>query len=972
MNPNPFETSYKRSSANSSLNLRNYRTLKLDQKKNLSNMKEMYMISKAFISKWKKEGLDSSFCEEQINSDLLYSNGKLKENLKENQDFKLVSKDLWDLLSENALSIELKVLKVNGQWEVEEENLSFIYKKTSFEKNSIYCKIGKIFAHKNSLVSEIFHLITSKITAAFNGESCIKPNVLTNTSEKPLKIWLLHSQAPNKTFTEKLNLLRNSVQTTGKAYVSGQAFKIKSLSEWNSPLNSKLIENRENLLIEITEPNKGFFLYNDEEFYVGQCENCKKKSVLSYICPCKIMTFCSERCRKDSEHFSSCEIQNTLSLKNQQKSPLSHGDLPEIVSDNNFCDICKKSICLMFICPICEKMTYCSEKCRNSDMNHKCRVFELSREKTKKRDVLVKPVGMENLGNTCYMNATIQCLAHTQELSNHFLKSEILKENSTGRKEVVLLQNYVFLLRQLKTNPQKSFSISPILFKKYLSTFNSMFSGGNQHDAQELLIILLDAFHEALKFFPPNAKENLEFYDKMLMEKKEISLEKEAKIFQDFYNSKNGYSIISSLFQGIFKSQIKCKKCGNISKNFEPFFLCSLPIYRKPKKKKLDFYYEQFEEEYSFLKITLTYEKKMNLKIKDLKALLSKKFSTQSSEIFLKNVISKDKTFQYSDDYQIENFQSNIYPPKLLIRPFLDFETSIPEAEKILLYISLKSPGKYSFKHFYDILPCNQFLFASKGETLAETHYKIYKFMARQKLISEKFDFLQFCDNYFDLGYEVKIGRLNYFLTNENKEIFPFTNSVTLGDFIISQKKSGIFSLDVELNQSLVGAVKPVKEELIFIGEENESLEKNCDVYDCLNYMTKEEHLDELNKWKCSNCNIEQLCSKKLDIYNAGPILIIHFKRNKPAPSKKKINTKIDFPIIGFDLNDFIISKEFSNKYDLYAICNHYGDAHGGHYTVFCKNSDDLWFVFDDEKVEQINNNQLITENAYILFYRLK
>lgn len=60
--------------------------------------------------------------------------------------------------------------------------------------------------------------------------------------------------------------------------------------------------------------------------------------------------------------------------------------------------------------------------------------------------------------------------------------------------------------------------------------------------------------------------------------------------------------------------------------------------------------------------------------------------------------------------------------------------------------------------------------------------------------------------------------------------------------------------------------------------------------------------------------------------------------------------------------------------YDLFAISNHYGSTGGGHYTAFCKNPiTGEWYDFDDSSVQKVSKkSDIISENAYILFYRRK
>ena len=121
-----------------------------------------------------------------------------------------------------------------------------------------------------------------------------------------------------------------------------------------------------------------------------------------------------------------------------------------------------------------------------------------------------------------------------------------------------------------------------------------------------------------------------------------------------------------------------------------------------------------------------------------------------------------------------------------------------------------------------------------------------------------------------------------------------------------------------------------------------------------------------------------------MDIYKSPQYLIIQFKRFKQSNQnikKSKILSNIydvtgknksfiNFPIKNLDLSNYILGSKKKEVYDLFAITNHYGDLSGGHYTSFCRNNG-IWYEFDDSKVKRIKDEkQLISNSAYILFYR--
>ena len=149
-------------------------------------------------------------------------------------------------------------------------------------------------------------------------------------------------------------------------------------------------------------------------------------------------------------------------------------------------------------------------------------------------------------------------------------------------------------------------------------------------------------------------------------------------------------------------------------------------------------------------------------------------------------------------------------------------------------------------------------------------------------------------------------------------------------------------------------------------------------IYDCLDLLIDDEELDNDNKWFSKFANEKVNARKKIQIWDAPEILIIHFKRFKQTLIDiKKNKSIIDFPIIDLDISKYINDYNKSDKeykYDLFAINNHTDfnmDIFSfGHYFSYCKNEiDNKWFNFDDEKVSEIDIKEIDYSLPYILFY---
>lgn len=185
--------------------------------------------------------------------------------------------------------------------------------------------------------------------------------------------------------------------------------------------------------------------------------------------------------------------------------------------------------------------------------------------------------GLNNLGNTCFMNSALQCLSNTYELQQYFVsgayKEELNTDNPLGMGGAIA-EAFGNLIANLWNGQGGSFW--PREFKYALSRFAPQFSGYAQHDSQELLAFLLDGLHEDLNRILK--KPYIEAPDWEGGDEK--ALVAFAKRQWDIYKARND-SVIVDLFQGQYRSTLVCPECNKISIKFDPFMYLTLPIPNK-------------------------------------------------------------------------------------------------------------------------------------------------------------------------------------------------------------------------------------------------------------------------------------------------------------------------------------------------------------------------------------------------------
>lgn len=181
--------------------------------------------------------------------------------------------------------------------------------------------------------------------------------------------------------------------------------------------------------------------------------------------------------------------------------------------------------------------------------------------------------GLQNLGNTCFMNSCIQMLSHTYEF-NLFLDNNIYKSKLNICVESTLIVEWDNLRKCLWRNNNTVISPEPFLNKIHrISELkgNDNFSGFLQNDMSEFLLFVIDCFHTSL-----SRNVNMRVKGKCL-DTMDTTAIKCYGMMKKMYS--NDYSEILKIFYAIHVSQILSIETGEIlNVTPEPFFIIHLPL----------------------------------------------------------------------------------------------------------------------------------------------------------------------------------------------------------------------------------------------------------------------------------------------------------------------------------------------------------------------------------------------------------
>lgn len=128
-----------------------------------------------------------------------------------------------------------------------------------------------------------------------------------------------------------------------------------------------------------------------------------------------------------------------------------------------------------------------------------------------------------------------------------------------------------------------------------------------------------------------------------------------------------------------------------------------------------------------------------------------------------------------------------------------------------------------------------------------------------------------------------------------------------------------------------------------------------------------------LDDYHCDTCKTKVKASLTEKISRLPPICIVALKRF--TNSGRKVRGKVEWNLDSTDYaphmafrRDPFADKPIDTEYMTYAVIEHQGSTHGGHYHMYARQGLTAWMGYDDSSVTTVRPENILTADSYIAF----
>uniref|UniRef100_A0A674MT76 ubiquitinyl hydrolase 1 n=1 Tax=Takifugu rubripes TaxID=31033 RepID=A0A674MT76_TAKRU len=590
-------------------------------------------------------------------------------------------------------------------------------------------------------------------------------------------------------------------------------------------------------------------------------------------------------------------------------------------------------------------------------------------------------LGLKNHGNTCFMNAVVQCLSNTDLLAEY-----LAGERQAARGEVTEhLASLVRALWTLEYTPQLS-----VEFKSTVAKYASQFRGNSQHDALEFLLWLLDRVHEDVNESPNNNNTSSSSKTKA-----------NAKV-SPTSQPRDRHSFVQEHFQAQYRSSLTCPHCLKQSNTFDPFLCISLPIpLRQTRSMCVTLVFNTKGQRY--LRVGLAVP--LFGSVSNLRSMVAEEGSISSNQVILAELYSSgfQRSFSDEDDLTAIADSDVVYAfqaPPLHSHGSSASSHSGKSSSKVLLLICNTAGGGQQAVRFGPPFLMHEDRNISWEQLQQSILSKLYYLMLNGSQA-------QNAGKLFRIRVVGGSAAYSYLSPQDSRPLHhpAVDRALKLCGTGGPPHTKLVIEWENKTKECLFGNIQEevVKDAESVRNQQQQHLQQHsCTLDECFQLYTKEEQLAPDDAWKCPHCKQLQQGMVKMSLWTLPDILILHLKRFRQVGERRnKLSTPVRFPMAGLDMAPHVVKRSQSVKnvntgawppswkqssgkqqqpadlilprdylYDLYAVCNHHGGMHGGHYTAYCRNSvDGQWYSYDDSSVDLIPEEEVCTRGAYILFY---